>query len=56
MLSTKSAAMAADFDILGEMRRRALAALTPPQQMPLSQWIEQNIVLPTGLTAIPGAM
>jgi hypothetical protein len=46
----------ADSDILAEIRRRALAALTPPQQVPLSQWIEGAIVLPSGLAAVPGAM
>jgi phage terminase large subunit GpA-like protein len=46
----------ANADILREMRRRAFAALTPPQQMPLSDWIESSIVLPSGLAAVPGAM
>ncbi len=35
---------------------RALEALTPPQEMSLSQWIEASIVLPASLTAVPGAM
>jgi phage terminase large subunit GpA-like protein len=42
-----------DFDILTEIRRRALSALTPPRQMALSQWIEAAIVLPSGLAAVP---
>jgi phage terminase large subunit GpA-like protein len=46
----------AGVEILDEMRCRALAALTLPQQMPLSQWIEAAIVLPSGLAAVPGAM
>jgi phage terminase large subunit GpA-like protein len=46
----------ADFDVLKDMRRRALAALVPPPQLPLSAWIEQSIVLPQGLTAVPGPM
>ena len=38
------------------MRRRALVALVPPAQVPLSQWIEASIVLPEGLCAVPGPM
>ena len=45
-----------DFDILGEMRRRAFAALVPPAQVPLSEWIEAQIVLPEGLMRRPGPM
>jgi Phage terminase large subunit (GpA) len=44
----------ADFDILDEMRQRAFAALVPPPQIPLSEWIEASIVLPEGLCACPG--
>jgi phage terminase large subunit GpA-like protein len=46
----------ADLADLAEIKRRAFAALVPPCQIPLSQWIEANIVLPTGLTAIAGPM
>jgi phage terminase large subunit GpA-like protein len=38
------------------MRRRALVALVPPVQAPLSQWIEASIVLPERLCAVPGPM
>jgi hypothetical protein len=31
---------------LADIRARALAQLTPPPRLPLSQWIEQNIILP----------
>lgn len=37
-----------------EMRRRAFTALVTPAEMPFSEWIKANIVLPTGLTAVPG--
>jgi phage terminase large subunit GpA-like protein len=39
---------------LAEIRRRALATLAPPPKLALSEWIEANIVLPAGLTAVPG--
>ena len=35
-------------------RRRALAALRPPPRLNLSTWIEQNIVLPDDVSALPG--
>ena len=41
---------------LREVRRRALLALLPPPRLPLSEWIERNVVLPQGTTAVPGAM
>jgi phage terminase large subunit GpA-like protein len=37
-----------------EVRRRALAALIPPPRLRLSDWIEANIVLPEGTSALPG--
>src|SRR5215204_3336460 len=41
---------------LAEVRRRSLACLIPPERLPLSAWIEANIVLPSGTTAVPGPM
>jgi hypothetical protein len=41
---------------LRELRRTALRALTPPPRIALSQWIEQNIRLPEGVSALPGAV
>ena len=41
---------------LREVRARALAALLPPPRLPLSEWIEANVVLPQGTTAVPGPM
>ncbi len=38
------------------VRRRALASLIPPERLPLSEWIEGNVVLPQGTTAVPGPM
>ena len=46
----------ADSDILAEMRRRAFAALIPPPRIPLSEWIEAEVRLPEGLTAVPGPL
>jgi hypothetical protein len=45
-----------DVGILEEMRRRAFAALLPPKREPFSQWIKGSIILPQGLTAVPGPM
>jgi phage terminase large subunit GpA-like protein len=45
----------ADLDIQ-EIRRRAFAALIPPERKPLSRWIEDSIVSPEGLCAVPGPM
>ena len=39
-----------------EIRRRALAALIPPPRLRLSEWIEANIRLPEGVSALPGAV
>jgi phage terminase large subunit GpA-like protein len=38
------------------VRVRALASLIPPPRLQLSQWIEQNIRLPEGISALPGAV
>ena len=46
----------AEFQIIDEMRRRAFAALVPPPQVPLSEWIEAQVRLPEGLCACPGPM
>lgn len=32
----------------------ALRALLPPPRLPLSQWIEENLILPSGTSALPG--
>ena len=39
---------------LADVRRRALAALVPPPRLQLSEWIEREIVLPEGTSALPG--
>ena len=39
---------------LASVRRRALAALIPPPRLHLSEWIEREIVLPEGTSALPG--
>jgi phage terminase large subunit GpA-like protein len=41
---------------LTEIRTHALAALIPPPRLHLSEWIEQNIRLPEGVSALPGAV
>lgn len=41
-------------DSLTLARREALAALLPPPAIPLSEWIEMNVRLPQGVSAIPG--
>ena len=41
-------------ELLAEVRRRALAALIPPPRLHLSEWIEREIVLPEGTSALPG--
>jgi hypothetical protein len=42
--------------LLGDIRARALASLIPPQRLRLSDWIEANIKLPEGASALPGAV
>lgn len=41
-------------ETLSRIRRRALAALVPPPKLRLSDWIEQNVHLPDGVSALPG--
>ncbi|WP_367714504.1 phage terminase large subunit family protein [Nitratireductor sp. GISD-1A_MAKvit] len=43
-------------ETLSRIRRRALAALVPPPKLRLSDWIEQNVHLPDGVSALPGAV
>lgn len=43
-------------DVLQEVRMRALAALRPPARLSLSQWIEQEIKLPSAVSSLPGAI
>ena len=37
-----------------EIARKALGALQPPPKLCLSEWIERTIVLPAGVSALPG--
>jgi phage terminase large subunit GpA-like protein len=39
---------------IDDVRRRALAALRPPPRLRLSEWIERELRLPEGTTALPG--
>jgi phage terminase large subunit GpA-like protein len=41
---------------LADVRRHALRSLVPPPRVALSAWIEQNIRLPEGVSALPGAV
>jgi hypothetical protein len=41
---------------LATIRRHAMRSLIPPPRIALSQWIEQNIKLPEGVSALPGAI
>lgn len=41
---------------LTETRARALRSLIPPPRLQLSEWIEREIVLPEGVSALPGAV
>lgn len=43
-------------DRLATLRRQALAALRPPAKRPLSEWVEENIRLPSSIAAQPGAL
>jgi hypothetical protein len=38
---------------LADIRARALRSLIPPPRLHLSQWIESNIRLPEGVSALP---
>ena len=39
---------------IAESRARALRHLIPPPRLKLSDWIEANLVLPAGTSALPG--
>lgn len=39
---------------LAAIRRRSFASLIPPPRLQLSAWIESNVVLPEGVSALPG--
>src|SRR5579863_5842424 len=39
---------------LADVRARAFRALIPPPRLKLSEWIEHNIILPEGTSALPG--
>ncbi len=39
-----------------EVHRRALRSLIPPPRLELADWIERNVVLPQGTSAVPGRM
>lgn len=41
---------------LTAIRRNALRSLIPPPRLQLSEWIETNIRLPEGVSALPGAV
>lgn len=41
---------------IATVRARALRALIPPLRLKLSEWTEQNIILPAGVSALPGKM
>ena len=40
--------------LLAEIRTRALASLMPPPRLRLSEWIERELRLPEGVSALPG--
>jgi Phage terminase large subunit (GpA) len=42
--------------LLATVRRLALGALIPPLRLHLSKWIERELVLPEGVSALPGAV
>ncbi len=43
-------------DLLAAIRTAALRSLIPPPRLKLSDWIEANIRLPEGVSALPGAV
>jgi len=43
-------------DTLARVRSAALASLRPPLRLPLCDWIERNVFLPEGVSALPGAV
>jgi phage terminase large subunit GpA-like protein len=40
--------------LIEDIRRRALRALLPPPRLRLSEWIERELVLPDGVSSLPG--
>ena len=40
--------------LLADVRACALRSLIPPPRLKLSEWIEREIVLPEGVSALPG--
>jgi hypothetical protein len=36
--------------------QRTLARFVPPLRLPLSDWLEANVRLPEGLSAVPGPL
>jgi hypothetical protein len=53
MIRTLDQAMVA-LNTLADIRRTALRSLIPPERVALSEWIEGNIKLPEGVSALPG--
>lgn len=43
-------------EVLTAIRRNALASLMPPPRLKLSDWIEQTVMLPDDVSALPGAV
>ncbi|MEM9910285.1 MAG: terminase gpA endonuclease subunit [Pseudomonadota bacterium] len=41
---------------LAEIRKRALAVLRPPEKLPLSEWVEETVRLPSSIAATPGRL
>jgi hypothetical protein len=48
--------MLAPVTTLADLRRRALRSLIPPPRLKLSTWIDENIRLPEGVSALSGAV
>ena len=42
--------------VLITLRRSALEALRPPPRLRLSEWLEANLILPSGTSALPGPL
>jgi phage terminase large subunit GpA-like protein len=45
-----------NYATVADVRARALASLIPPPRLMLSTWIERELVLPEGVSALPGAV
>ncbi|MCP4935944.1 MAG: phage terminase large subunit family protein, partial [bacterium] len=43
-------------ETIQKIRSNALASLSPPARLKLSEWIEENIILPDDVSALPGAV